>query len=116
VALAKGSASLITVAIIAACVSTALNGVYLPVYAMRQLQVSGRDFWNLVWSVPLRSAAMYFPCFLLAKYLSHGRMGIELLAGIILSMAVLFVVYWRAVLPDRLKKRVMMRFAPKLSG
>lgn len=97
------------VAIAVALPVMAINGLYLPYYACRKMQIRAGTFWREVWRAPVLCVLPYTAC-LLAGRLLHGR-GLPALAWVALGFAALAAAYWRAALPERWKSRILRRAA-----
>lgn len=88
---------------------TIVNGVYVPIYVCRRLKIS---VWRYAYEsarVPAFCSVPFALCLFGARMVFVDRPLAALIAGCVTGGCVLFLLYWRSVLPISLKKCVIAR-------
>ena len=105
VALSFFHGGILSVAVAVAVPVIAINGLYLPYYACRKMQIPAATFWREVWRAPVLCALPYAACLVVGRVF-FGR-GPAALAWVALGGVLLAAAYWRAALPERWKRRLL---------
>ena len=103
-----GNGGLVAVSVAVSIPLTVANGIYVPVFACRQLGLPVGRYLTDTLSGPALCGAV-FAVALAAPTVFTTNALMRLLAGVALGGPVLFLLYWRFVLPASLKKRVAQR-------
>jgi O-antigen/teichoic acid export membrane protein len=86
---------------------TIVSGIYLPVYACRRLQIRAHTFWREVWRGPILCALPYLACLVAGRLLFRESALHAVAAGVGAGGLLLAIAYWRTVLPERWKRRLL---------
>ena len=85
------------------------NAVVLPLYACRILGLSWWRYWGLVTVGPVLAATPLAVCLLAARSVWSGNAIAALAGGVIAGGLVSAPIYWRWVIPNRVRNTVMRR-------
>lgn len=102
---------LVVVALAGLIPTAAVDGIYAPVYACRQLDVPFRDYAWRTWVRPLLHLTPFAACLLAGQVLNADAQLPTVLASVAIGTVVLSCTYWRWVLPNTLRDKVRGRFA-----
>lgn len=86
---------------------TLVYGLYLPFFACRELEIIFSKYFLSVYKVPLLCMVPYSACLILCKIFLSDNNLLILGAGASTSGAVLIVLYWKYVLPAKVKMKII---------
>ena len=92
---------------------TIVNGLYLPVHACRRIGLPVREFLAGAWQQPVLCCFPFALCLGGIRRLPPGSPAQTLAWGMAAGGLVIGVTYWRFVLPESWKMRLVTRFTPR---
>ena len=97
---------LVGVALAVTVPQTIANGLYLPIYACRRLDMPVRQYLLRTWRGPLLCGLPFALCLVGARLLFVERPLFSLASGSLVGGLVLALLYWRYALPESIKKQL----------
>ena len=98
--------NLVAVAVAVACPRLVVHVFYLPLYVRRRLNIRLRDYLTHAILRPIVHISPFAACLAGTRFLLNINPLIELAWGLAVGGTILVVIYWRYVLPERLKIRL----------
>ena len=83
------------------------DGIVIPVYACRRLDVPVVEFFRASWVKPVLCAIPFVICLLTIRLLVPGKPAVALTAGFVSGCVILTPVYWTWVLPTFQKEQIL---------
>lgn len=92
------------------------NGLYIPWYACRKMNLNVfAFFWN-TWRYPIILNLPLVCCLVLIKHIPTGNAIVKLLLAATCGSIILVAIYWRWVLPVALKSKIFMKIRQLFSA
>jgi len=98
---------LVGVAVAVTLPLTVVNVVYLPLLTCRRVGLGFRQYFLSIMVGPTVHILPFAICLVGARLVFHTEPLLGLIWGGVVGLAILVVIYWRYVLPDQIKKRVV---------
>ena len=90
-----------------------VDGVFMPIYACRRIGLSTVDYLRHAWEQPILCSIPFALCLVISRLVYSDQPATALLSGIFSGGTVIGVVYWRWVLPESVRDKVI-RFSKRI--
>jgi len=90
-----------------------VDGVFMPIYACRRIGLSTVDYLRHAWEQPILCSIPFALCLVISRLVYSDQPATALLSGISSGGMVIGVVYWRWVLPESVRDKVI-RFSKRI--
>jgi O-antigen/teichoic acid export membrane protein len=100
------NAGLLGVAVAIGLPLTVVNGIYFPFYACKKLDMSVGRFLLHTWSGPIACSLPFGLCLIVGQLFYSHSPGIRLAWGGGVGGVMLFICYWKYVVPENWKKKL----------